>query len=94
MSEYVQKDGEGSLFVNEKTKDTQPDRSGYFIWEGKRMKIAGCVAKYKDGKQITDSKGNPILNLRVSVEEVKSSPLDNYGDESMRTKHLDDEIPF
>ena len=41
-----------------------------------------------------DSNGNPILNLRVNEEEKKENPLRDYGDESKRTKDLDDEIPF
>ena len=52
-TEYVQRDGQGSLFVNDKkTSDKQPDYQGNVMVNGKKMQIAGWKKQSKSGNTL------------------------------------------
>jgi len=44
MSNYEQKEGQGSLFKNDKkTNDKQPDYRGSLKWQNQTLNVAGWV---------------------------------------------------
>jgi hypothetical protein len=47
---YEAKDGDISIFKNEKTKDSQPDYTGSVIINGKKMKVALWIKEGQKGK--------------------------------------------
>lgn len=58
-TEYVQKEGQGSLFINDKkTSDKQPDYQGNVMVNGKKMQIAGWKKQSKSG--------NTFLSIQIS----------------------------
>jgi|TARA_R100001530_G_C4320695_1_gene155654 uncharacterized protein (DUF736 family) len=64
---FEPKDKTGALFVNDNKKESKhPDYTGYVIWEGERINVAGWKSKSKDGKQ-------SYLSLRCSEPQVKDS---------------------
>lgn len=98
MSDYQDKPGDGTLFVNtNKEKPTQPDRTGFVlahrdIKAGERVRLAGWLATRQDGSKVTDRQGNPILNIKMSDERSMS---DVYGGgESEQEPDELDGIPF
>jgi uncharacterized protein (DUF736 family) len=46
---YETKDGQGALFVNEKTAENQPDSKGYIQWNGVRLEVAAWRKTSKGG---------------------------------------------
>lgn len=98
MSDYQDKPGDGTLFVNtNKEKPTQPDRTGFVlahrdIKAGERVRLAGWLATRQDGSKVTDRQGNPILNIKMSDERNVSDVYDQP--DAAKPKDLDDEIPF
>ena len=52
MSNYEQKEGQGSLFKNEKkTAENQPDYNGNIMQGGTLYELAGWVKETKAGKK-------------------------------------------
>lgn len=58
---YERKDGQGSLFPNEKQNDWQPDYKGYLQLNGKRYEVALW-------KRISQ-KGSEYLSIQASERE-------------------------
>ena len=57
MSNYEQKEGQGSLFKNEKkTNDKQPDYRGSLKWHNQTLNVAGWVKDSKNGKKFLSLK--------------------------------------
>lgn len=46
---YEQKDNSGSLFVNDKEKDGQPDRTGSCVIAGREYWVSGWLKKTQAG---------------------------------------------
>lgn len=68
MSNYEQKEGQGSLFKNDKkTNDKQPDYSGSIMVDGKAHKLAGWVRESKNGLKF----------LSLKVESTNFNPRKN-----------------
>lgn len=90
MSDYVEKDGYGSLFNNErKEKDSHPDRRGTFTMGGKQYEIAGWL---KDGKN------GEFLSLKVQEARERPASKDlareRPASQDLGGGPLDDSIPF
>jgi len=65
MSNYEQKEGQGSLFKNDKkTSDKQPDYRGSLKWRNQTLTVAGWVKEAKNGTK--------FLSLKI---ESQDSPL-------------------
>lgn len=82
MSDYIDQPGSGTIFVNtNKTEDKHPDRTGYVLVHrdlkaGERVRIAGWLARRKDGSAVKDREGNSILNIKMSDERSVSGDGD------------------
>lgn len=67
---YERKDGQGSLFPNEKQNDRQPDYKGYLQLNSKQYE----VALWKK----TSQKGAEYISMQVS-EKTESAPAQAYS---------------
>lgn len=76
---YEKKEGQGSLFVNDKKNDKQPDFVGEGLFEGKTIKISAWKKVSKGGKHYLS------LSLQKPLEseknKTKSDNADPFGDE-------------
>lgn len=75
MSNYEQKEGQGSLFKNDKKgNDKAPDYRGSIKVTGKTFNIVGWV---KDAKN-----GSKFLSLKVEAQDTTERPKkeENNGD--------------
>ena len=91
---YEDKDGDGTIFVAHDAEGNQPVRTGYIlahrdIRAGERVRLAGWLARYKDGGLVKDKHGNSILNLKMSDER-----LETPAESPTNPPDRDDEIPF
>lgn len=67
MSNYEQKDGQGSLFRNEKkTNENQPDYRGELKWQNQLLKVAGWVK--------TSKTGSKFLSLKIEAIDTTPKP--------------------
>ena len=65
-TEYVQKEGQVSLFINDKkTSDKQPDYQGNVMVNGKKMQIAGWKKQSKSG--------NTFLSIQISEPKAPTT---------------------
>ena len=64
---YELKDGQGSLFKNNKTKDTQPDYTGEIKIEGKVYRLSAWIKEGKNGKFMSLSCQESKKDLNDSV---------------------------
>lgn len=89
---YVQKEGEGSLFINkDKKQDNHPDRTGSIFINGRRYRLAGWLRTSGKGEQFLSLKATPEVPREPSVEAaVRGAIKREFPD----TRHLEDEIPF
>jgi hypothetical protein len=85
VSDYVQKDGSGNLFKNDrKQKDSHPDYRGTITIEGTQYELAAWLKDGKKGKYMS-------LNAKIPQPRDNDAPrerqaaADNFGDS---------EIPF
>lgn len=75
MSNYEQKEGQGSLFKNDKkTNEKQPDYNGSIMVDGKSHKLAGWVREAKNGKKFLSLKVEST-NYNPQTNEQKSDDL-------------------
>ncbi len=64
MSNYEQKEGQGSLFKDEKKVGSQPDYRGSVKIKGETYKLAGWVKDSKTGKKF----------LSLKIESIDLTP--------------------
>lgn len=67
MSNYQQKEGQGSLFKNlKKNNEKSPEYTGNILLNGKEMRLSAWVKEGKSGKflsvQVSESQPNPTSN--------------------------------
>lgn len=65
---YELRDGQGSMFKNKKTKDSQPDYAGEFKLDGKMYRLSAWIKEGKNGK---------YMSLSVQAKEEKKNTLDD-----------------
>ena len=88
---YQPKDGDGTLFVNDKKGNQKaPDRTGYIlahrdIRKGEKLNLAGWIQQGSQGR-------DPFLSLRMSDPQQQRSYTPPPDPEDRPA--LDDEIPF
>ena len=76
---YEQRDGQGSLFINEKkTSDKQPDYQGNVMINGKKMQIAGWKKQSKSG--------STFLSIQISEPREATTAAAKPA--------FDDKLPF
>lgn len=66
MSNYEPKEGQGSLFKNEKkTNDKQPDYRGNIRWRNQTLNVVGWVKEAKNGSK--------FLSLKIEALELNEN---------------------
>ena len=76
MSNYEQKEGQGSLFKDEKKTGSQPDYRGSVKIKGETYKLAGWVKDSKTGKKFLSLKIEAIdLTPKKESNESASNDL-------------------
>lgn len=78
MSNYEQKEGQGSLFKNEKKTGTQPDYRGSIKVKNETFVLAGWVKESKTGKK--------FLSLKIESQDL--TPKKNESEPQS------DDLPF
>jgi uncharacterized protein (DUF736 family) len=84
MSDYVQKEGTGTLFKNDKTSENQPDYKGKCLVDGKNKSISAWLNTSKDGK---------TRYLALKLQDPYISP-DNGATKVTKMAQQDDDLPF
>jgi len=84
MNDYVQKEGTGSLFKNEKTSENQPDYKGKCQIDGKPKSISAWLNTSKDGK---------TKYLSLKLQEPYVAPADGAAKVNKMAQQ-DDDLPF
>lgn len=57
MSDFEKREGEGALFTNDKmSSERSPVMTGYIMWEGKEIRIAGWGKTTQAGKKMLSLK--------------------------------------
>jgi uncharacterized protein (DUF736 family) len=80
MSTFEQKEGQGSLFKNEKkSQPNQPDYRGSLKWRNQTLNVVGWVKESKNGKK--------FLSLKVEEIDLTQKPEKNENAEN-------DGLPF
>ena len=77
MSNYTQKEGQGSLFKNtKKTLPNQPDGYGSIMINGKEMRVAAWIKQGKNGSYYS-------LQLSESdkSESIRTNNVQNHSDD-------------
>lgn len=96
---YELKDGQGSLFINDKKKqDNHPDRTGKFLLNGQMYKIAGWMKKKPNGEPYLSLKVEAVVatqpvQQRTAVGNSYAAAKGDYGS-TASLDDLNDEIPF
>ena len=86
---YQQKDGEGSLFVNDRKQTSQhPDYSGSILIGGTEYWLSGWKKSSKDG-----TKKYLSLSARPKVQKSPSAPKAEPKEDGPNYD-LDDALPF
>jgi uncharacterized protein (DUF736 family) len=81
MNTFEQKEGQGSLFKNEKkTAPNQPDYRGELKWHNQLLKVAGWVKESKTGKKFLSLKVEAIDTTNNSAKPEKVEKPENDGD--------------
>ena len=85
MTNFKQKEGTGVLFVNDKTKESQPDYKGHLVLDrdyskGSEIKISGWRKK---------TPKNHLVSL--SIDNYKAQ---DQGKQWPKPVHDDESIPF
>lgn len=84
MSNYEQKEGQGSLFKNEKkTSDKQPDYRGSLKWRNQTLNVAGWVKDSKNGKK--------FLSLKIEAIDTTNG---YQNPEKPQENESNDDLPF
>ena len=84
MAKYEQKDGQGSLFKNErKAHDTQPDYTGTLTLGGVQYRLAAWIKQGKNGK---------FMSLSVQPKEEKAQAVGNSPKAAV--DDLDNDVPY
>lgn len=84
---YQQKDGEGSLFVNDRKQTSQhPDFSGSLTLNGTEWWISAWNKQSKDGTR-------KYLSLSVRPKQQKSPPATTAAPKE-ESNDFDDRLPF
>lgn len=90
MSGYQQKDGQGSLFKNDrKEKDTHPDYRGSILINGQEFWLSAWIKSGAKGKFMSLS-AQPKEEREQSKPPAKSAPPKTGGG----FDDMDDDIPF
>jgi uncharacterized protein (DUF736 family) len=85
MSNFEQKEGQGSLFKNEKkTAPNQPDYRGELKWHNQLLKVAGWIKESKTGKK--------FLSLKVEAIDTTSASFKPEG--IIEKPRNNDDLPF
>jgi len=71
---YEHKEGQGSLFKNEKQNDRQPDYKGTILIQGMTYEIVGW--------ERTSQRGLSFISLKASIPQDR-------GDQAQRQRHQD-----
>jgi len=76
MSNYEQKEGQGSLFKNDKkTNDKQPDYRGSLKWQNQTLNVAGWVKDAKNGAKCLSLKIEAIDTTKPQNNEPQNDGL-------------------
>lgn len=82
MSDFVQKDGTGALFVNDrKEKDTQPDYTGTITVAGKQYRLAGWKKSGKKGGYLSLSVSDFQRKSGKPADTGRSTDGDDFNDD-------------
>ena len=97
---YKLEEGKGSLWKNEKTKDTAPDYTGKLNWNGELINLAAWINEVKEGEHA----GKKYMNIKAqpyekpTMTEHESDDVMAMGDKPKKTVHYankdDEDIPF
>jgi hypothetical protein len=81
---YVQKDGQGSLFKNDrKEKDTHPDYKGSITINGQEMWLSAWIKK-----------GDRGAFMSLSAQPKEQQPPARAPAPARKPDNMDDDIPF
>ncbi|MBQ0053681.1 MAG: DUF736 family protein [Bacteroidales bacterium] len=75
---YEHKEGQGSLFKNEKQNDRQPDYKGTIVIAGKTYEVAAW--------ERTSQRGTSYLSLQASEPRVRGEQGTSYGSGQYRSQ--------
>ena len=75
---YEHKEGQGSLFKNEKQNDRQPDYKGTIVIAGKTYEVAAW--------ERTSQRGTSYLSLQASEPRVRGEQGTAYGSGQYRSQ--------
>lgn len=82
MSDYVQKDGTGVLFKNErKEKESHPDRTGTITVGGKQYRLAAWIKDGKKGKFLSLSISDFQPKEKKHADTGRSTDGDDFNDD-------------
>ena len=77
MSTFELKEGQGSLFKNEKKTGSQPDYRGSVKWRNETLNLVGWVKESKTGKKFLSLK---IEAIDLTPKNEKNENNDENGD--------------
>jgi hypothetical protein len=77
MSTFEQKEGQGSLFKNEKKTGSQPDYRGSVKWRNETLNLVGWVKESKTGKKFLSLK---IEAIDLTPKNEKNENNNESGD--------------
>jgi len=77
MSTFGLKEGQGSLFKNEKKTGSQPDYRGSVKWRNETLNLVGWVKESKTGKKFLSLK---IEAIDLTPKNEKNGNNDENGD--------------
>jgi uncharacterized protein (DUF736 family) len=81
MNTFEQKEGQGSLFKNEKkTAPNQPDYRGSLKWMNQTLNVVGWVKESKSGKKFLSLKVEAIDTTNGGLKPEKVEKPENDGD--------------
>lgn len=69
MAEYKKKDGDITLFINKKTKETQPDFKGNLFFCGKELEVALWKRKSQSGKDFLSGRVSQPRQVEEKVDD-------------------------
>jgi hypothetical protein len=82
MSNYTQKEGQGSLFKNtKKTLPNQPDGYGSIMINGKEMRVAAWIKQGKNDSYYSLQLSESDKPKTDKTESVRTNKVQNHSDD-------------